>query len=186
MILARRRGKKKVSGAGSIRRWQSRQRGRASDSENQHPRARKGHRRTCRSSAATSATTASATGDHGGAGNRDVLFAVQLERHGRSHIGEAGLDIAHAFARVGAIGHQMLALSLPGRRHAEHQVSSRRKRSALVKSSRPAGHAPAFLLSHRVPRDQRASAARRSNNGKHWSCWAAASASAATPSRRGN
>ena len=92
------------------------------------------------------------------AGDRDVLFAVQHERHRRTHLREARGDVHELVAIVGAINDE------PGVDAREHQIPGGGKRPALVKSCGKSS--PAFLCCDRIPGDQDISAPFRPDRGR--------------------
>src|SRR6185295_19553049 len=78
---------------------------------------------------ATCATTA-ATGLRRPTGDRHVLFAIDHERHGRTHLRKTSGDIHELVAVIGTIHDE------PGVDTREYQIAGSRECSALVKARR--------------------------------------------------
>ena len=76
-------------------------------------------------------------------------FPSRLIRDRRAHAAaQAGLDFQQLLALVGAVSEQASVVD-----HLKHQISRRRDRAAADAAA--ARHAPAHLLRHRIPGDQR-------------------------------
>src|SRR5690348_16349532 len=104
-------------------------------------------------------TTATASTGAGGlgraAGNNDVLFAIQHERHRRSRLRQTSLQVEKLSTGVCAIRKKPVVDT------GKDKVSCRRQAPTLIESSGQS--APFLFLGNRIPRDQNVAASGRSD-----------------------
>jgi hypothetical protein len=109
------------------------------------------------SGAAAEASTAGARCDRRAAGNRNVLFPIQHECHGWTHLRQAGREVQHLLAGIGSIRQQARIYA------GKHQISSGGERAALIEAGGQT--APPFRLCHGIPGDHDVAATLGSDGG---------------------